>query len=168
MDSLKLILILLFVLGLTLATIPFVKSMNPSARAYNQSIVNIDISNLESGEYKFVIWRKYPVVIYKTDPKTIKRLQQFNDQVWGPRITKETAKEYYVYKLLSTYKGCRLINHGSIEGAWFDPCHMGAWDYAGRALKGVNAPEDVRLANLESVNFKMLNNSVLQIKLWPL
>ncbi len=161
---------ILFVIGVGFAAVPFIKSMNPTIKAVGLPPKEVDVSHLSPGTYMMVELMNKPVVIYRTSEKSIKELEEINEKVWGPAITSKNASEYYVYIAVSTYLGCKVTDTKEVKyvnnfpPGWFDPCHMGVWDYAGRTYKHIYLPDDRRLPNLRPVKFTKAEDEVLLLQ----
>ena len=161
---------LLVMAGLAVAIFPFTRSMGPTSSKVDFYTVNLDISTIERGTYKEISWKGMPVIDYRPDPNGIEYLINMNEKVWGPPITKANVKSIYVYTPISTFKRCYLDDTSvlrewsrEVPRGWYDPCHMGMWDYSGRTYKELNVPDGTKLDNLESVPYT-LKNGILSIK----
>lgn len=157
-------------IGAVYSAVPFIQSMNPTQKTINDNVLNIDISDIKPGSYKYINWKYAPVIIYIPDKKSIQTLISYNNDVYGQAISTDNENELYVYQKVSTYKGCLLdeiqehYKDRSLPEGWYDTCHMGAWDYTGRSFKKHFVPEDFRLPNLIKIEFKRINNNTIQIQ----
>jgi ubiquinol-cytochrome c reductase iron-sulfur subunit len=153
-----------------LSAAPFVQSMMPSSQAESAAIRNIDVFNIRPGSYKHLFWQGKPVIVFRPNSESIKTLESLNAEVWGPPITSENASFVYVYQAISTYKGCGVVDTkkrstiiDGLPSGWFDPCHMGLWDYAGRSFRTYYAPDGVKLANLKAVQYRVIAKDTIQL-----
>lgn len=157
------------IIGLILATVPFLQSMMPNDALIAGNVLHIDVSDIEPGDYKQVTWNAKPIVVLRTDDRTIDQLRRYNEQVWGPPISKTSAPTFYVYEALSTFLGCSLgdtakaPNDLDLPIGWWDICHMGYWDRAGRAFKERGVSPGTKLRNLTSVRFRILNENTIAL-----
>lgn len=157
-------------LGVVLSAAPLVQSMKPSLLAENAAIQNIDVFSIKPGSYKKITWQGKPVIVFRPSNESIRILESLNKEVWGPPITSENASFVYVYEAISTYKRCGVVDTKErstiIEGwpsGWFDPCHMGLWDYAGRSFRTYNVPDGVKLENLKTVQYRTIAKDTIQL-----
>jgi len=150
------------VAGVAMA-VPFVLSMNPSARARAAGApVEVDISNIEPGMMITVEWRGKPVWIVNRTPEMLARLPKNDPELVDPKSRvdqqpdyaknedRSIKPEYLVVVGICTHLGCsptpKLVagtdsGMGSDwPGGFFCPCHGSKFDLAGRVFKGVPAP----------------------------
>jgi len=151
--------------GLIATAVPFVSYMNPSARAYAESVpVRVDISKLKLGQQITVIWQRKPVwILYRTE-QNLKDLTQasLREQLRDPDSQVESQQpdfadnsyraineKYLVVVGLCTHLGCipTYRPERSPEdlgeqwvGGYYCPCHGSKFDLAGRVFKHVPAP----------------------------
>ena len=151
--------------GMAFVAFPFVASWNPNPKS--QRVLDIDISDLKEGSSKMIEWDHKPVVIYKPSIESSNYLISLNDVANGPDLSAETMPQYFVYVPLSTHYGCMLKNteigfsHDFGYIGYWDPCHRGFWDYAGRLIPSVHA--GMGLEDLKKIeNYKVMPNGVLR------
>jgi len=153
--------------GAVATTIPFISTLSPSAktRAIGAPI-EVDISDLQTGELKIVQWQGKPVWILRRDPSSLEEIKALDSEVSDPASDKQQQPEYakneyrsvkpeYLIVLgLCTHLGCSPTfvqaedgashNLGnSWKGGFFCPCHGSRFDLAGRVFKGVPAPTNL-------------------------
>ncbi len=148
------------------AAVPFVASMNPSARARAAGApVEADFSKLQPGQMMRVEWRGKPVwVLYRTE-QNLKDLPTLNDMLRDPASNIETQQPSYtknptrsikpeilVVVGICTHLGCSPTYRPEIapadlgekwRGGYFCPCHGSRFDLAGRVFKNVPAPKNL-------------------------
>ncbi len=151
--------------GAGYAVVPFVVSMNPSARARAAGApVEADISKLESGALLRVKWRGQPVwVVSRTsemlealsdnDPKLIDPASEVPQQPeYCQNPTRSIKPEYLVAIGICTHLGCSPTYRpefapqdlgASWKGGFFCPCHGSRFDMAARVYKGAPAPTNM-------------------------
>jgi ubiquinol-cytochrome c reductase iron-sulfur subunit len=151
--------------GAGYALVPFVASMNPSARARAAGApVEADISKLEPGALLRVKWRGKPVwVVHRTpemlaglptnDPKLVdpkSEVPQQPDYCANP--TRSIKPEYLVAIGICTHLGCSPTYRPEFgpddlgsdwKGGFFCPCHGSRFDLAARVFKNVPAPTNL-------------------------
>ncbi len=150
------------------AAVPFVASMNPSARARAAGApVEVDLSRVEPGMMVTVEWRGQPVWIVHRTSEMIDSLPRLDGMVADPKSSmpmqpsyaKNEARsikpEYLVLVGICTHLGCspsQKLAPGAESGlgeAWlggfFCPCHGSKFDLAGRVYKGVPAPTNLKV-----------------------
>jgi ubiquinol-cytochrome c reductase iron-sulfur subunit len=157
-------------LGVVLSAAPFVQSMMPSSQAENAAIQNLDVFSIKPGSYKHILWQGKPVIVFRPNSESIQTLESLNAEVWGPPITGENASFVYVYEAISTNKGCGVRDTrersnivDSLPSGWFDPCHAGVWDYAGRSFIKYTDQNGKKLANLKAVQYRTIAKDTIQI-----
>jgi len=152
------------VVGIGLASIPFIQSMQPSARARAfGGPVEVDVSLLEEGQLLTVAWRGKPVWVLRRSQDTLNRLKEIGDLLVDPESRVESQQPLYAQNLfrslrpeflvvvgICTHLGCvpqqRFavgIASGISEnwpGGFFCPCHGSKFDLAGRVFRNVPAP----------------------------
>lgn len=145
--------------GAACAAVPFVKSMSPAANVKAQSTTTVDISDLDVGDSKTVVWRGKPVFIkYRTpaeiaDMKKVDVSELRDPQTDGDRVTNEN---YLVVIGICTHLGCVPLGGGNFEG-WLCPCHGSQFDASGRIRRGP-AP-----TNLEVPPYTFLDDTTIKI-----
>ena len=143
--------------------VPFVASMNPSARARAAGApVEVDLSRVEPGMMVTVEWRGQPVWIVHRTREMIDSLPKLDGAVVDPGssmpMQPEYAKnevrsikpEYLVLVGICTHLGCspsQKLAPGTESGlgdewpgGFFCPCHGSKFDLAGRVLQGCAGP----------------------------
>jgi len=165
-------------IGVSFATIPFIASWLPSARAKAMGApVDIDISSIEEGQRITLDWRGQPIFVIKRSKDVLDKLSTLNDKLRDPGSTAEQQPKYATNKHRSikpeifvvigicTHLGCVPLykpKKGEVDPSWiggfFCPCHGSRFDLAGRVFKGVPAP-----CNLAIPPHKYLNTKILRI-----
>ncbi len=151
--------------GVVAAAIPFVESLEPSARAKaGGAPVEVDISKLEPGQMLSVLWRKKPLWVVRRTKADLAELPKLNGQLkdplskvaqqvpnlpdWNP-IQRSIKPEYLVLVGICTHLGCipgydpKPGSAGlgaSWPGGFFCPCHGSRYDLSGRVMDGSPAP----------------------------
>jgi len=162
--------------------VPFVKSMNPSARAQAAGApVAVDISKLQPGEMVIVEWRKKPVWIVNRTDQNMADLAKLEDKLADPvsegSKQPEYAKNQYrssekhknilVMEGICTHLGCSPKYRPEVApadlgedwiGGFFCPCHGSRFDLAGRVFSGVPAP-----TNMPVPPYKFLNDTTVVV-----
>ena len=148
--------------GVVAVAVPFVSSMNPSARAQAAGApVEVDIGKLEPGQLLTVPWRGNPVWILRRTEQQIASLPKLNEQLRDPYSTqpqqppycqnmqRSIKPEFLVTVGICTHLGCSPTFRPEVApadlgdewlGGFFCPCHGSRFDLAGRVYKGVPAP----------------------------
>lgn len=149
--------------GAVAVAVPFVLSMQPSARAQAAGApVEVDISKLEPGQLMTVAWRGKPVWILNRPKSVLDALPSLDSQLLDPHSNateqqppyakneyRSRKPEYLVLVGICTHLGCSPTFRPDIapadlgsgwKGGFFCPCHGSKFDLAGRVYKGVPAP----------------------------
>ncbi len=148
--------------------VPFIMSMNPSARARAAGApIEVDISRIEPGMMITEEWRGKPVWIIHRTKDMIDALANTDAEVadpvsavpMQPAYAKNEARsikpEYLVLVGICTHLGCSPtqklapgVDSGlgsDWPGGFFCPCHGSKFDLAGRVYKGVPAPTNLEV-----------------------
>lgn len=170
------------VIGLGLAAVPFVQSMQPSARA--RAIggpVEVDFSLLEPGQLLTVAWRGKPVWILHRSQSMLDRLKEIGGLLADPESRVQSQQPSYAQNLhrsirpeilvvigLCTHLGCvpqQRLAAGEASGmsedwpgGFFCPCHGSKFDLAGRVFRNVPAP-----INLLVPPYKFVGKTLIRI-----
>jgi ubiquinol-cytochrome c reductase iron-sulfur subunit len=151
--------------GIALASIPFLSSLKPSARAQALGApVEVPLSSLEPGEMIRVVWRGRLVYVLRRGEEMLSRLDKVTPFLRDPDSAEEEQQpeyatnqyrsvkpEYLVVEGSCTHLGCAPLPQfqvGPAEnwfGGFFCPCHGSRFDLAGRVYKGVPAPTNLRI-----------------------
>jgi ubiquinol-cytochrome c reductase iron-sulfur subunit len=150
------------------AAVPFVASMNPSARARAAGApVEVDLSRVEPGMMVTVEWRGQPVWVVHRTREMLDSLPKLDGAVVDPGSSmpmqpdyaknevRSIKPEYLVLVGICTHLGCspsQKLAPGTESGlgdewpgGFFCPCHGSKFDLAGRVYKGVPAPVNLRV-----------------------
>lgn len=153
------------VIGVAVASVPFVASMLPSERARAAGApVEADISKLESGALLTVEWQGKPVWILRRTDEMLQLLEKDHQRLSDPESeipqqpaysrnsTRSIKPEYLVSVGLCTHLGCVPTFRPEVApadlgsgwlGGFYCPCHGSKFDLAGRVYKGVPAPTNL-------------------------
>ncbi len=151
--------------GAGAVAVPFISSMQPSARAQAAGApVEADFSKLEPGSKVTVEWRGKPVWIVRRTEQALKDLTTLDDQLRDPESKVEQQPiycqneyrsikpEYLIAVGICTHLGCSPTYRPEIapadlgpewKGGFFCPCHGSTFDLAGRVYQGVPAPTNL-------------------------
>ncbi len=148
--------------GAACMALPLIDSMNPAADVSALASIEVDISNMQVGEEKKVMWRGKPIFIKrrsklaidsarKTELSDLKDPQSDKDRV------KEGREEWLVTIGICTHLGCVPIGNSGEYNGWFCPCHGSVYDTSGRIRKGP-APK-----NLEVPPYAFISDNIIKI-----
>ncbi len=150
--------------GAAYVAVPFVASMQPSARARAAGApVEFDFGDLEPGQKLTVEWRGKPVWVVRRDEQNLKDLETLTDKLSDPdsavvdqqpayaqNLARSIKPEYLVVVGICTHLGCSPTHHKPEEappgesdewkGGFYCPCHGSKFDLSGRVYAGVPAP----------------------------
>lgn len=166
--------------GAGFVAVPFVASMNPSAKARAAGApVEADISKLEPGALLRAKWRGKPIWIVKRTPEMLAALPTLDPLLVDPTSsvpqqpaycqnpTRSIKPDIWVAIGICTHLGCSPTFRPETapedlgpgwKGGFFCPCHGSRFDLAGRVFKGVPAP-----TNLVIPIHKYLNDTTLLV-----
>jgi ubiquinol-cytochrome c reductase iron-sulfur subunit len=151
--------------GAGLASIPFLASLRPSARAQALGApVEVPLGSIQPGEMVRVLWRGRLVFVLRRDegmlarlPETVGELRDPDSTVveqqpdYAANETRSVKPEWLVIEGSCTHLGCAPLEDFEprpVEGwggGFFCPCHGSTFDLAGRVYKGVPAPTNMRV-----------------------
>jgi ubiquinol-cytochrome c reductase iron-sulfur subunit len=166
--------------GVGFALVPFIASMQPSARAKALGApAEADISKLEPGQMLRVKWRGQPVWVVKRTEQMLKDLESLTGQLLDPNSEAPQQPEYarnpfrsrkpeiLVAIGICTHLGCSPTYRPEVapadlgpdwKGGFFCPCHGSRFDLAGRVFKGVPAP-----TNLVIPPYRFLSDTLILV-----
>jgi len=166
--------------GTVMAAVPFVSSMEPSARAKALGgPVDIDVSKIEPGGQIKAKWRGKPVWVVQRPASTVAALSKIDERLRDPKSKEQQQPadclneyrsikpELFVVVGICTHLGCSPLYKPqpadpevSLDwpGGFFCPCHGSKYDLAGRVFKGVPAP-----LNLQVPPYKYLSDAVIHV-----
>jgi ubiquinol-cytochrome c reductase iron-sulfur subunit len=152
-------------IGAGFAAVPFIASMNPSAKARAAGApVEADISKLEPGALLRVKWRGKPIWIVNRTPEMLEALPSNDPLLVDPNSevpqqpaycknpTRSIKPEYLVAIGICTHLGCSPTYRPDVapedlgpnwKGGFLCPCHGSRFDLAARVFKGVPAPTNL-------------------------
>jgi ubiquinol-cytochrome c reductase iron-sulfur subunit len=151
--------------GAAVATIPFLSSLKPSARAQALGApVEVPIATLQPGEMIRTLWRGKLVFVLRRTPDMLERLPDNDPNLRDPKseeadqqpeyaanATRAVRPEFLVLEGSCTHLGCAPLEDFQVRpsedwnGGFFCPCHGSKFDLAGRVYKGVPAPKNLRV-----------------------
>lgn len=151
--------------GAGFALVPFIGSMNPSAKARAAGApVEADVSQLEPGAMLRIKWRGQPVWVVNRTPEILAALPSLDPLLVDPASempqqpdycqnpTRAIKDQYFVVIGICTHLGCSPTFRPEFapedlgkdwRGGFFCPCHGSLYDLAGRVYKGVPAPSNL-------------------------
>jgi len=148
--------------GAAYLAVPFIASMQPSARARAAGApVEADISKLEPGQKLTVEWRGKPVWLVRRTKQNLEDLPTLDSRLRDPNSEQPQQPPYcknpdrsikpetLVAVGICTHLGCSPTYRPDVapddlgpdwKGGFFCPCHGSRFDLAGRVYDGVPAP----------------------------
>jgi ubiquinol-cytochrome c reductase iron-sulfur subunit len=160
--------------GAGFIAVPFISSMNPSAKARAAGApVQADVSKLEPGALLRVKFRGQPIWVVNRTPEMLDALPTNDPKLTDPASevpqqpeycanpTRSIKPEYFVAIGICTHLGCSPTYRPEVapddlgadwKGGWFCPCHGSKFDLAGRVFKGVPAPTNLVIPKHMYVN----------------
>jgi ubiquinol-cytochrome c reductase iron-sulfur subunit len=151
--------------GVGAASIPFLASLKPSARAQALGApVEVPVATMQPGELVRVLWRGRLIFVLRRTDDMLQRLPENDGNLRDPGSEvagqqpayaangyRSINPEYLVIEGSCTHLGCapledfELRPSESWNGGFFCPCHGSKFDLAGRVFKGVPAPTNLRV-----------------------
>ena len=147
------------------AAIPFIASMNPSARARAAGApVEAEIATMQPGELRVFEWRGKPVWVIRRSNEMIESLKAVVPNLTDPQSKASEQPQYaenefrsikpeiMVMEGVCTHLGCSpqlkpAEAKGEMGADWvggfYCPCHGSKFDFAGRVFRGAPAPTNL-------------------------
>lgn len=146
------------VVGLGSALWTLVKSMNPAKDVRALASVEVDISALQPGQDKTIMWRGKPVFIKRRTPEEIKSVEAIPiSTLADPQTDKERFaknQEFAVMVGVCTHLGCIPNKREGMSaqegGGWLCACHGSMYDASGRVIKGP-APKNLEVPEYQFI-----------------
>lgn len=153
------------VVGIGFASIPFLSSLKPSARAQALGApVEVPIGSLQPGELIRVLWRGRLVFVLRRTEEMLASLSDNTGELKDPNSEEKDQQpiyatneyrsvkpEFLVVEGSCTHLGCAPLEDFEVRpaenwnGGFFCPCHGSKFDLAGRVFNGVPAPTNLRI-----------------------
>lgn len=153
--------------GAGFASVPFIKSWNPSAKARSVGgPVEVNIGKLDHGQLLKVQWRGQTIGILRRSPQMLEDLNEVVEKLRDPdsedseqpsyanNANRAIRPEFLVVNMHCTHLGCvpQIIPQVGPQpydetwmGGFYCPCHKSKFDMAGRVYKAVPAPTNLRI-----------------------
>lgn len=153
-------------LGIAASAIPFLASWQPSAETLQKttSSVEVNLNHLAPGESMVVAWQSKPIWIIRRTQAMLDNLPHIDSLLRDPNSLVEQQPaytrneyrslnpEYLILIGLCTHLGCSPqfkpslgeLNH-KWPGGFYCPCHGSMFDLAGRVMKGMPAPTNLKI-----------------------
>lgn len=162
--------------GAGTATVPFIKSWNPSAKAQAVGApVQVSLRELDPGQLMKVQWRGQTIGILRRTQEEVGDLPGVDSELRDPdseesiqpgyarNEARSIRDEYLVVNMHCTHLGCvpalNLKDNPPTgvddwQGGFYCPCHKSRFDLAGRVYKGVPAPTNLTIPPYSFVDDK--------------
>ena len=167
--------------GATVAAVPFLSTMSPSARALASGApVEVDVSKLEPGQKIQIEWRRKPVWVVRRTDEMISSLDQIESQLRDPgsevlgqqpAFARNQARSINPRVLvlvgICTHLGCSPTFRPELApedlgpkwlGGFYCPCHGSKFDISGRVYKNMPANK-----NLEVPPYRYISENLLVV-----
>ena len=135
------------VVAVSAAGWPLIDQMNPSKDVEALATIEFDLSILNEGESKTILWRGKPLFIKHRSDKEIEDAKDVDiNTLPHPEKDENRAKnpKYLILVGVCTHLGCvPAADKGEYNG-WFCPCHGSHYDTSGRIRKGP-APKNLEI-----------------------
>lgn len=127
--------------GTAAASIPFIKSLSPSADVLAVGATEVDLAKIKEGETVTILWRGYPVFVRHRSKKEIEEAQSVNiselrDPEADEKRVKKGKEQWLVVLASCTHLGCIPLANKGDYGGWLCPCHGSHYDTSARIRKG--------------------------------
>lgn len=135
------------IIALGAAAWPIIDQMNPSKDVKALATVEFDLSSLEEGQSKTILWRGKPLFIRHRTQEEIRLAKSVEiDNLPDPAKDEDRAQnpKYLVLIGVCTHLGCVPSGKEGEYDGWFCPCHGSHYDTSGRIRKGP-APKNLEV-----------------------
>lgn len=125
--------------GLACASWPLIDQMNPSADTLALSSIDVDLSQISSGQEITVLWRKRPLFIWHRNAEQIASAEStplsalIDPESDSARVKKP---EWLILVGVCTHLGCVPEFGRGPYGGYLCPCHGSLYDTSGRVRRG--------------------------------
>jgi ubiquinol-cytochrome c reductase iron-sulfur subunit len=146
---------------------PLINQMNPSADVLALASIEVDVSQIQTGQAIKTMWRKQPIFIRNLTPQEIAAadavpVSELRDPQTLAERTLEGKQNWLITLGVCTHLGCVPLGAAEGEnrgeyGGYFCPCHGSHYDTAARIRKGP-APK-----NLEVPEYEFTSDTIVQI-----
>ena len=149
-------------IGAACAAAPFIGSMQPAADVRAMASTEVDITGMNPGDEKRVMWQGKTVFVKRRTAEEIEAAEDAKiDKMPNPQKDSERVKagkeEWLIVVGVCTHLGC-IPNSVKTQGeSWFCPCHGSHYDTSGRIVKGP-AP-----ANLAVPPYEFISDTKIKI-----
>jgi Rieske Fe-S protein len=140
-------------------------TLSPS-RAVTPPYVDVPLRSIQPGSFVVVEVGDKPYAVVRLTSEMLSDLRSQTPDTWSQRPIPAGTKAILVSALVSTNLGCGLMHAPKGEprplhsfkwlGGFYDPCHYGEWDYAGRALRSARWLPDLSTMEYEVVGLDTL------------
>ena len=156
--------------GAAAVAVPFVSSLQPSARALAAGAsVEVDISDIGPGEKRVVEWRGRPVWIFHRTPEQLASLEEIEPRLADPNSQRRAyptppyaqnrhrsiKPEFLIAIGICSHLGCSPVSRltpgaqpslpNDWPGGFLCPCHGSTFDVAGRVFRNQPAPDNLEI-----------------------
>jgi ubiquinol-cytochrome c reductase iron-sulfur subunit len=156
--------------GAAAVAVPFVSSLQPSARALAAGAsVEVDISDIAPGEKRIVEWRGRPIWIFHRTPEQLASLEEIEPRLADPNSQRRAyptppyaqnrhrsiKPEFLIAIGICSHLGCSPVSRltpgaqpslpNDWPGGFLCPCHGSTFDVAGRVFRNQPAPDNLEI-----------------------
>ena len=164
--------------GATLATLPFIRSLNPPNHIVDYS-KDITFTKLLPGDMAISFFEQELIFIVRRTEAQIRDLEKLNPKLLDPasnesvqptgarNVYRSLNPELFVAKGHCTHLGCAPVHKPESrpeafdetwQGGFFCACHGAKYDLAGRVYKNMPAP-----LNLEIPNYEIIDEHTIRV-----
>lgn len=158
--------------GIAGSMTPFISAWKPNpSKLAEYSLLEVDLTALSPGKSMVVAWQNKPVWIIRRTQAMLDTLSHIHSLLRDPNsLTQQQPNylqneyrainpEYFVVIGLCTHLGCSpqyKPQPGELNPTWpggfYCPCHGSLFDLAGRVMKGVPAPLNLKVPPYRFIN----------------
>lgn len=135
------------VVGGAAALIPLIQQMNPAADVRALATIEVDLSNLQTGQQIKVFWQGKPVFIRRRTEREIAQAEAVDvadlpdpatDSERRANMAENGADDPALLVVVGvcTHLGCIPTEQAGDYNGWFCPCHGSHYDTSARIRKG--------------------------------
>jgi len=138
--------------------VPFVRSFAPSTNVESERTIEVDLSDLEPGEFKKTLWQGKPVFFLHRTEEMIEKARAATTIEPEDDTDRVKDEKWLIVNGTCQHFGC--IPNWNPDGgirAWRCDCHGSEYDFSGRAIKG---PTD---GNFLAVPYEFLDENTVRV-----
>jgi hypothetical protein len=140
------------------------------ARTY----IDVHVGDMQPGAIRTFQSNGRHFVVVRTTAAMLDDLRAQTSHTWSGHPVPANGPAFFAFSSLSSGRGCLVVHAPSgaaryaperpWQGGFYDRCHFGEWDYAGRTIRQYeDQDEAMRRPDLEALAFDIRARSTLRV-----